>query len=87
MGWWALWTMGWLWRRTLWQRIGTTACNLVGRDGVKPLFLGWRVEIRGVRIDWRGGWQGPHTLVRRGKERTRYEGLLTEAQVHEAMRS
>jgi hypothetical protein len=66
--------------------MGQSALKLVDRESVVPLFLGWRVAVGEDRVDWRGGWQGPHTVVRQGSGARRHLGLLDEDMVREALR-
>jgi len=74
--WWTLWLLGFLWRRTVWQRIGAHLREEGVLGEVRPLFLGWRVTRGQVRVDYRGGWRGVHTVVRQDNQTTRYEGLM-----------
>lgn len=79
MAWWASWLVGWLWRRTLWQRIGADARKLAGEGVPVPVWAGWRVAVGGGSVTWRGGLLGVSTTVRTPGGRRRYDHLLDEA--------
>ena len=77
LAWWALWLVGWAWRQTLWQRVGSTAQALAGSEGrVLAVWAGWRVVTAGQQITWRGGPMGVHTTVVVRGETHRRSGLL-----------
>lgn len=83
MGWWVLWAVGWLWRRTLWARIGGDARALAGTGSVEPVWGGWRVRRDGWTVVWRGGVFGTSTVVRGRAGTARKPALLTAEQVRQ----
>lgn len=87
LGWWVWWTAGWLWRRTLWQRIGRHARTLAGGQDPLPVWGGWRVRSARGEVTWRGGLWGPGTTVKRadGKKRW-YAELLDDQRLEDALR-
>ncbi len=76
------WTIGWLWRRTLWQRMGRHARDLAGGEDPRPVWAGWRVRVGGVDVTWRLGPFGPGTRV----GRKRFAGLLSAERIRAALR-
>ncbi len=72
---WTTWTLGWLWRRSIWERIALQAKGSAGH--VRPLWMGWRVQTQTLRIDWVGGLRGLRTRVKKGDRTWVQPGLLT----------
>ena len=84
LGWWALFVLGWLWRRTLWHEAGSAIREVAEGGAIRPLWLGWRVQQGDLRVDWRIGLRGRRTIVRRGAQRRVCPGLLSAAEVRQA---
>lgn len=81
VGLWVLWAVGWLWRRTVWERVGADARALAGRGEVVPVWAGWRVQGDGFTVVWRGGAFGVSTVVRGRAGTRRRWSLLTADEV------
>lgn len=86
LGWWVWWTAGWLWRRTLWQRVGASARRLAGGHDPVPVWGGWRVSGPAGVVTWRGGLWGPGTTVKPASGRRRwFSELLDDAAARSAL--
>ena len=72
---WMMWTLGWLWRRSIWERVGFEATQLNGQ--IRPTWTGWCVDAGELRVQWTGGILGLRTQVSQGDHTWTVPGLVS----------
>lgn len=86
LGWWVWWMAGWLWRRTLWTRVGAAARELGGSAEPRPVWGGWRVSLgEGAVVTWRGGFLGLSTQLKTASGKRRFDELLDADAIRAAL--
>ena len=74
-----LWGQGWLWRKWLWDHHGEDLRAIEAEVGGKlsPLWTGWSIQGRDVRVRVEGGLRGVKTRVRRAGKTVEHDGVVT----------
>jgi hypothetical protein len=75
--------LGGLWRRAIWDEVGGAVEKLAVALGgeIRPLWAGWRVQTKTVRVDWVGGLFGVRTRIRTAESKVAHQRLMTSGEL------